>query len=80
VKADRVDEGAGKLDEVLGGLIAELTEKVERDREFEPPVREPIHIPSIGEDPPPALRHLRETHDEFYARMRATLDSVRRRR
>jgi hypothetical protein len=81
VKVDQAGNGVKKRVD-LSKLIAELTEEVERERDldFEMPVREPIRIQTIADDPPPALRHLRETHDEFYARMRATFDSIRRRR
>lgn len=80
MEVDPVGNGTKKRAD-LRKLIAELTEEVERERDldFEPPAREPIRIETIADDPPPALRYLLETHDEFYARAYARLDAIRRR-
>lgn len=82
MKAGHVDRDAVKRVD-LGKFIAELTEKVERDRErirdLEAHAIEPVVIRTVPDDPLPALRYLEETREDFHARMRATLDSIRRR-
>lgn len=82
MKLEHVDGGTVRRVD-LSKFIAELNEKIDRDRErireldARPP--EPV-VRRAARNPLPALRYLEETREDFYTRAFARLDSIRRRR